>query len=184
VIDLQPEHQPEKENQMSSIPQPTAGNEQTFDVFGVSLQFLVTPEQTGGQISLYRGTLPPGVIIPLHSHPEPEIFHVLDGGLEVYVESGPNRGWSTFHAGHALAIPGGVKHALRNTSSAPATTVLVTQLELYQFFREVARPGSVSRSAPPSPEEMQKLFAAAGKYHYWMGSQEDNEAIGLSLDQP
>jgi quercetin dioxygenase-like cupin family protein len=155
--------------------------EQTFDVFGVCLEFLVTPEQTGGQISLYRGIISPGVVIPLHSHAEPEIFYVLEGGLEVYVASGPRQGWSITPVGVVIAIPGRVKHALRNTSSAPATTILITQDELYKFFREMARPFDGLPPAPPSPEEMQKLFTAASKYQYWMGSPADNAAIGISL---
>jgi quercetin dioxygenase-like cupin family protein len=166
---------------ITKVQQRAALNHQTFDVFGVLLHFLVTPEESGGQISLYRGTIFPGVIIPLHSHADPEIFHVLDGGLEAFVESGPHRGWSTFIAGDVLAIPGGVKHALRNTSSTPATTLLVAQAELYKFFREIARPCGVQLPAPPPPEEMQKLFTAAAKYHYWIGSQADNAAIGISL---
>jgi hypothetical protein len=28
---------------------------------------------------------------------------------------------------------------------------------------------------------MQQLFAAAAKYHYWMGSPEENATIGISL---
>jgi hypothetical protein len=43
-------------------------------MFGVLLNFLVTPNETGHQISLFKGTLPPGVVIPLHSHAEPEVF--------------------------------------------------------------------------------------------------------------
>jgi len=156
-------------------------SEQSFDVFGVLLHFLVMPEETGGQISLYRGTISPGVIVPLHSHPDPEIFHVLDGGLEAFVESGPHPGWSTFIAGEVLAIPGGVKHALRNTSSTPATTLLVAQVELYKFFREIAKPCGVQLPASPPADAMQKLFTAAAKYNYWMGSEADNAAIGISL---
>jgi quercetin dioxygenase-like cupin family protein len=165
---------------MSVIPKKTSA-EQMFDVFGVRLQFLVMPEQTRGQISVYRGTISPGVIIPLHSHAEPEIFYVLEGGLEVYAGSGPQQGWSTFPPGAVIAIPGGVKHALRNTSSTPSTTILITQDELYEFFREIARPFKGQHPAPPSPQEVQKLFAAAGKYHYWMGSPADNAAIGISI---
>jgi quercetin dioxygenase-like cupin family protein len=156
-------------------------SEQTFDVFGVLLHFLLTPEETGGHISLYRGTISPGVIIPLHSHPDPEIFHVLDGGLEAFVERGPHPAWSTFIAGDVLAIPGGVKHAIRNTSSTPATTLLVAQVELYKFFREIARPWGGQRPAAPPPEALQKLFTAAAKYNYWIGSEADNAAIGISL---
>jgi quercetin dioxygenase-like cupin family protein len=166
---------------MSVIPKKVQP-EQTFDVFGVRLQFLVMPEQTGGQISLYRGTIPPGVIIPLHSHPEPEMFYVLEGGLDVYTSSGPQQGWSTSPPGAVIAIPGDVKHAIRNTSSTPATTILITQHELYEFFREIAKPFDGQPPAPPSPEEMQKLFTAAGRYHYWMGSPADNAAIGISLE--
>src|SRR5271154_2357606 len=137
-----------------------ASDEQTFDVFGILLQFLVMPEEADAPISVYRGVVPSGVIVPLHSHVEPEIFYVLDGALEVYVESGPEQGWSTFVAGDVLTIPGNVKHALRNTGSTPAITILVTQDELYKFFREIAKPfGGVP--VPPSPERMQSLFLAA-----------------------
>jgi quercetin dioxygenase-like cupin family protein len=166
---------------MSVNPQKIS-SEQMFDVFGVRLQFLVMPEQTGGQISVYHGTIAPGVIVPLHSHPEPEIFYVLEGDLEVYAANGPQQGWSTSPAGVVIAIPGGVKHALRNTSSTPVTTILITQDELYRFFREIAKPFNGQPPAPPSPEEMQKLFTAAGKYHYWMGSPADNAAIGISIE--
>jgi hypothetical protein len=42
-------------------------DEQTFIFLGVLLQFLSTPEQINDQISVMRGTLPPGVAIPRRS---------------------------------------------------------------------------------------------------------------------
>ena len=161
--------------------QQVASNEQTFDIFGVRLQFLIAPEQSSGKISLYRGTLPPGIVVPLHSHPEPEVFYVLEGNLEVYQESGAQQGWSIARAGNVVAIPADIKHALRNTSSRPATTVLVTQDRLYAFFREIAKPVDGQPGTPPSPEELQQLFIVAAKYGYWMGSPEENGAIGINL---
>jgi len=152
-----------------------------FDIFGVQLQFLIAPERASGLISLYRGTLPPSIVVPLHSHPEPEVFYVLEGDLEVYQESGTQKGWSIFRVGDALAIPGDVKHALRNTSSSPATTVLVTPDQLYGFFREIAKPLDGRSAAAPSSEQLQHLFVAAAKYSYWMGSPEENAAIGIHL---
>jgi hypothetical protein len=101
--------------------------------------------------------------------------------LEVYQEDGAQRGWSTTDVGKIIAVPGNIKHALRNTSSSPATTVMITQDQLYGFFREVAKPANNQQPAPPSPEEMQPLFAAAAKYYYWMGSPEENAAIGIHL---
>ena len=156
--------------------------DQRFNTFGVLLNFLVTPAETGHEVSLFKGILPPGVVIPLHSHAEPEVFYVLEGSLEVYRESGQPQGWSTAQPGGVRAIPGNVKHALRNTSSTPTTVLLVTQEELYNFFRSIAKPFEAGQMpAPPSPEDMQQLFAAAAKYHYWMGSPEENATIGISL---
>jgi len=156
--------------------------DQTFNVFGVLLNFLITPNETGHEITLFKGTLPPGVVIPLHSHAEPEVFYVLEGSLEVYRESGQPQGWSTNQPGGVLAIPGNVKHALRNTSSTPTTVLLVTQEELYNFFRSIAKPLEAGQMpGPPPPEAMQQLFAAAAKYHYWMGSSEENATIGISI---
>jgi quercetin dioxygenase-like cupin family protein len=159
-----------------------AVSEETFDVFGIQLQFLVTPQQTNEQVSVYRGTIPPGVFIPLHSHAESEIFYVLDGALEVFRGAGSATGWSSIAPGRVVAIPGDRKHALRNTSTRPTTVVLVTQNELYGFFRELAKSLSLGKPpAPPSPQEMQHLFAAAAKYHYWIGSPAENAEIGLYI---
>ena len=41
--------------------------QQTFMVPGVLLQFLSTPEQINDQISVMRGTVLSGVVIPLHT---------------------------------------------------------------------------------------------------------------------
>jgi quercetin dioxygenase-like cupin family protein len=64
--------------------------EQTFIVLGVLIQFLSAPEQINDQISVMRGTVPEGVVIPLHSHADPEIFYVLNGSLEVFQAEGPS----------------------------------------------------------------------------------------------
>ena len=156
--------------------------EQTFIVLGVLLQFLSTPEQINDQISVMCGTLPSGVVIPLHSHADPEIFYVLDGSLEVFQAEGPSEGWQTINAGNVVSIPGNVRHAVRNTSPSPMTSIIVTKQELYSFFRELARPFDPNRPpAPPTPEEMQQLFRVAEKYEYWLASPDENAAIGISL---
>ena len=156
--------------------------EQTLIVLGVLLQFLTTPEQINDQISVMRGTVPSGVVIPLHSHADPEIFYVLNGSLEVFQAEGQSAGWQTVNAGEVVSIPGNLRHALRNTSPSPLTSIIVSKRELYSFFRELARPFDPNRPpAPPTPEEMQELFELAAKHGYWMASPEENAAIGISL---
>lgn len=154
---------------------------QTSVVLGVLLEFLLSPEQVDGEISLIRGTLAPQTVVPLHSHSDPEVFYVLEGQLEVYVATG----WRAAKTGGTVAIPGNVRHALRNASSNPATTLTVTKAELYKFFRELAKPLDPAQPfAPPTPEEIQQVFDVAAKHHYWIASPSENAAIGLFLGPP
>src|ERR1700675_2824022 len=146
--------------------------EQTFIVLGVLLQFLSTPEQINDQIGVMRGTVPA----------DPKIFYVLNGSLEVFQAEGPSAGWQTVNAAEVVSIPGNVRHAVRNTSPSPMTSIIVTKQELYSFFRELARPFDPNRPpAPPTPEEMQQFFQVTEKYKYWLGSPDENAAIGISL---
>src|SRR6202022_2399702 len=103
--------------------------EQTFIVLGVLLQFLSTPEQINDRITLMRATVPSGIVIPLHSHADPEIFYVLNGSLEVFQAEGPSAGWQTVNAAEVVSIPGNVRHPLRNTSPSPITSILVSKQE-------------------------------------------------------
>ena len=146
------------------------------------LQFLTTPEQINDQISVMRGTVPSGVVIPLHSHADPEIFYVLNGSLEVFQAEGPSAGWQTVNAGEAVSIPGNVRHALRNTSPSPITSIIVSKQELYSFFRELARPFDPNMPpSRPAPDELRELRSAAQKYKYWLATPDENAAIGISL---
>jgi quercetin dioxygenase-like cupin family protein len=152
--------------------------QQTFIVLGVLLQFLSTPEQINDRISVMRGTVFPGVTIPLHSHADPEILYVLNGSLEVF----QSEGWQTVVAGEVVSIPGNARHALRNSFPSPITLMIVSKQELYSFFRELARPFDPNGPpAPPTPEEMQQLLSLAQKYEYWLASRDENAAIGISL---
>src|SRR3984893_2528623 len=163
--------------------QPTdAVEKQVFNAAGVLLQFLASPEEVGDAIYLIRGTMPPGVVVPLHRHEEPELLYVLEGSLEVYRSGGPSGGWMAARVRDIVVIPSNVKHALRNGSSVPATLALVTKSELYAFFRELAKPFDPNqRQDAPTPEATQELMAVAAKHGYWMASPEENAAIGISL---
>jgi len=149
---------------------------------GTLFEILASPEEVGDGFCLIRGTVPPAVAVPLHSHSDLELFYVLEGSIEFFQSKEDAGGWTTVGVGAVVMAPSNVKHALRNTSSIPATMVVVTTSKLYKFFREITRPFDPNqRPAPPTPEEMKKLFAAAARYGYWMASPEENAAIGISL---
>jgi quercetin dioxygenase-like cupin family protein len=155
-------------------------HEQRITPNGTLFEFLASPDETGSEISLIRGTVPPGAAVPLHSHRDVELFYVLEGTLEVFQSSNGSPRWTTIGAGDTVTIPGNTKHALRNSSPFPTTMVVVTTAKLYEFFHEVTKPFDPGRSAtPPTPKEIQELLRATEGYGYWMGSPEENAAIGL-----
>jgi len=158
-------------------------DQEVFNAAGVLIQFLASPEDVQDAICLIRGIMPATVVVPLHSHPEPEVIYVLEGSLEVFrAENGGRSGWTTVASGEVATIPGNVQHALRNTSSGPVTSVLVTKSGLYNFFRAIAKPFDPNQQpATPTPEAVQELLAASAKYGFWMGSPEENAAIGLHI---
>jgi quercetin dioxygenase-like cupin family protein len=149
---------------------------------GTLFEFLTSRDESGSEICLIRGTIPPGVAVPLHSHSDVELFYVLEGSLEALQIGNGNHGWVSFGPGEIVSISSNTKHALRNSSPLPATTLVVTTSKLYSFFQEVSKPFDRDRKATrPTREEFQKLSETAARYGYWMGSPEENAAIGLTL---
>ena len=157
-------------------------HEQRITPNGTLFEFLVSPNEAGAEICLIRGTIPPGAAVPLHSHADVELFYFLEGSVEAFQASDGASRWTTFAAGRTVAIAGNTKHALRNTSALPATMLFVTTSKLYEFFRETTKPFDPSQSAtPPTPDELQEFFKTIERYGYWMGSPEENAAIGLIM---
>jgi quercetin dioxygenase-like cupin family protein len=153
-----------------------------FAVVGTLLQFVSTPDQNGGNLSVMRGGIPPRAVIPLHNHAAAEIFYLTEGTMEVFQDDGTSSGWQTAQPGDAVTVAGGVKHALRNPGLNPVMMVLVTEEQLYRFFRELAEPLEPGVAPPvPTPEVMQRLYKVAARYQYWIGSPADNAAIGINL---
>jgi quercetin dioxygenase-like cupin family protein len=151
-----------------------------IDVFGPLAQFLNTPEQSGNNFSIMKAIIPPGVAIPLHSHPDPEALLLLEGSLEFLQYSDNSHRWLTATSDDVISVPPNVKHSFRNTSSQPASTLLISTPNIYNFFRELGKPIDQDRPpALPKSEDMQKLLLLSQKYNYWMASPQENAAIGL-----
>jgi quercetin dioxygenase-like cupin family protein len=68
----------------------TAAHKDVFNASGVLLEFLASPEEVKDSICFIRGMMPPGIVVPLYRHEEPELLYVLAGSLEVYRSGGPS----------------------------------------------------------------------------------------------
>ena len=151
-----------------------------MDVFGPTVEFISGPDDPGADFCVMRGVLPPGVVVPVHSHDDDEDFLILAGTHQVLVEDAHGPQWRDVHAGDYVHIPGGIVHAHRNVSDEPAVDLVITSTRLGQFFRELARP-DVGIKGPLTSDDLGQLIALSAKYGYILGTPEQNAAVGIEL---
>jgi quercetin dioxygenase-like cupin family protein len=156
---------------------------EVFDLFGPTVQFLTAQEVQNSNPCILRGVIPPGGLVPLHSHGDPETFIVIAGELDAFASSASGMRCTHLVPGDIFHIPGNTKHAWRNQSSEPGVAIIVTTQKLGSFFREVGRP--ITREAKPLPaptrEQIQHLIITSQKYGYWNATPEENAEIGLTV---
>lgn len=121
--------------------------------------------------------VPPGVIDPVHSHEDRETFVVLTGKLEAFTEDS----WKAVRAGDTVDIPGNVKHAWRNSSNETVTLLVVSTVQMGEFFNEIGRPVDTVPPGAPAPEVIHRFVEVAIAYGYWLGTPDDNASIGIKL---
>ncbi|UVF22207.1 cupin domain-containing protein (plasmid) [Microvirga terrae] len=156
---------------------------ETLDVMGPQIQLLVEPGADHAP-SVMRGTIPPGTVVPLHSHDDPETFIGLSGEAEGLIHSADEFRWVRIQAGDIFHVPGGAKHAFRNRNDTPYVALVVSTSRMAEFFRVVGTPLTLGeRAAAISEVQVQEFFEAAARFGYWTGGQGDNAAIGLDLRQ-
>jgi len=150
---------------------------ESFEVFGGVVEFLSWSEE----FCVLRGTVAPGSVVALHSHPDAEDFFILSGSQQVLVQTvGGDLEWRDAHAGDYIRVPGDVLHAWRNVTDQPAVDLIVTTSRLGRFFAEVGRPVT-DTLGPPTPEEVANFVAVSEKYGYVLGTPEENAAVGITL---
>ena len=89
------------------------------NVMGVIHSYKVIAAETGGSLSVFEGTVPPGAGAPPHVHAhEDEAFYVLEGEL-VFEIDGRNLPLR-LGPGSFVFAPRGSRHAFRNESTAAA----------------------------------------------------------------
>ena len=157
------------------------GIDGVLDVFGPTVEFLTSPSEAEAVYCVMRGTMPPGVTVPLHSHPDVEGFFLLSGAVQVLTQGGDTCAWRNVQPGSFIHIPSGTKHAFRNTSSEPVVQLIMTTPQLGRFFQEIGRPVIPGvPPLPPTPEELEHFRRLAAHYHHWLGSPADNAAVGIA----
>ena len=80
-----------------------------------------------------------------------------------------------------IHIPGGAKHAWRNVSGEPMAALITCTAKLGRALREMGQLASEAGKRIPRPADIQRLMEISERYGYWLGSREENTAVGIEL---
>jgi len=148
----------------------------TLDCFGGFVEIL----SKGTEFWVLRGIVPPGSVVPAHSHDDAEDFLILSGSQQVLVADGDAMVWRDANAGDYIRVPGNAVHAHRNVTDHPAIDLVITTARLGRFFEEVGRPVT-DEYQPPTAEEVARFVALSVEYGYRLATAEENAAYGIEL---
>ncbi len=126
-----------------------------------------------GDYCVLHCTLPPGVIVPLHSHADRETFYIVQGRAEAFLGDH----WQTLGPGQVFDAKDGIKHAWRNSSDAAVVMLCVTTMRMGRFLRDAA---VASGSADPA-KDAQRFLDLIQAHGYWLATPDENAAIGLVI---
>lgn len=132
---------------------------------GQRVTFLVTAEDSGGELVRMESYSPPGPFEPVHVHPEQlSTAEVLSGSLLFLVDGKEVR----LGAGSRLEIPAGTPHTFRNEGPEEAhwTGDFRPALQIADFFEtlcELARRGDLNARGLPSMLQLSLSVPAFGR---------------------
>lgn len=110
-----------------------------------------------------RGTILPGITVPIHSHADAEIYVAVSGTVEALAETTESMAWIEISPGDVFHVPGIAKHAFRNHSRDPSVMFIISTEKIARFFRSVGK--LVDRtdlwSEPPTAEAIRNFLATA-----------------------
>lgn len=129
---------------------------QAYEWQGVSYRTILTPEQSGGAMSIVDSISPDGSGPPRHVHArEDETFILISGACEFWLEGER----FTRSAGDSVFVPRGKEHTFRVVGGAPSRHILVLTPGGFEgFFAEMAR------AQCRIPEDMATIVEVASRY--------------------
>ena len=71
---------------------------------------MTSPEDEHNDFCVLKGTIPPGVSVPLHSHPDTEDFFIISGSVDGLRHDTEGYKWIAAKAGDYIHVPGGAQH--------------------------------------------------------------------------
>jgi mannose-6-phosphate isomerase-like protein (cupin superfamily) len=138
------------------------GDGQHIWFLGTLMSVKAGTEQTRGGFTLIEQISPPNFAAPAHVHEdEDEAFYVLEGRLQVTCGE---QVWTVEQGGFVM-LPRGIPHAFSVLSDPGARLLQITSpADFEQFAAEAGEPARDAVLPPPTPPNVDKLFAAMTRH--------------------
>src|SRR5918994_779459 len=163
---------------MSLEKNPSTGK--VLELFGPTIEFLTSPHDTQSDFCVLKGTLPPGISVPLHSHADTEDFFVISGEIEGLRQDNKGYEWIRAKTGDYIHVPSDSRHAWRNVSNKPTLIHIITTKKLGHFFEETGRP-KTNTPQPVTSEDLAHFVRISTKYGYCNALPEENSSVGIQM---
>jgi quercetin dioxygenase-like cupin family protein len=139
-------------------------------VFGHFFNLLATGQDTDGRYFLYEDFVPPGGGPPPHTHPDEELFYIIEGEFEFMLDTTQNR--FRLPACKSVRIPSGAVHTFKNVGQTMGRTItLLLPGDLEQYYRAVGSTVTDERDIPDlslvpdyANMDLHKAFALAPEH--------------------
>ena len=131
-----------------------------YGVVGDTYTILVGGHDTAGRYALIDMHVLPGGGPPPHRHDFEEMFHVLEGEIEITFRGAT----SVARRGSTVNVPANAPHSFRNASDSPTRLLcMASPSGLDAYFAAFGVPVSTRTAAPPTLDEadQQALMANA-----------------------
>ena len=136
-----------------------------LSLLGSVTRIKVSSRETLGTFFIGQATLPPNVFVPLHYHPDVEVFLVLKGTLEVMHGSDGKGEFLPLGSGEMALIPSNAVHGFRNTSADDVHLMVIGGPEIEAFLVEAASPtGASGEARGPGPDEFERMLEIAKRH--------------------
>ncbi len=138
-----------------------------IDILGVELEWKLTDVETGNKYCVLEATVPPGVVVPPHRHPDHEAFFVIEGAPEFASETPTGLEWCFATPGEMISIPSMAVHGFRNPTDSDVRVLITCTPNLGRFFEEAGLPfyrHSPYRFTVPSTEQVERVLEIGERF--------------------
>jgi mannose-6-phosphate isomerase-like protein (cupin superfamily) len=138
-----------------------------FALLGTITRIKVSNRETLGTFCVGEARLPPNAFVPLHYHPDVEVFFVLKGTLEVMRMEGGKAESVPVAPGEMALIPSNAVHGFRNTSGSHVNLLVIGGPGIEAFLVEAGNPRhrpATGEAGAPSPDDFQRMLEIAKRH--------------------